>query len=576
MLLAQTTTETLPIGTILMGLIGGLALFLFGLDRMSDALKMIAGNGMKKVLATLTANRFTGAIAGAIVTAVVQSSSVTTVLVVGFISAGLMSLGQSIGVIMGANIGTTITAQLIAFKITHYALAMVAAGFFVSFISKRKTLQHFGNVIMGAGLIFFGMHIMSEGTAPLRTYGPFIEMMEQMENPLWAIVLATLFTALVQSSAATTGLVITLAAQGVISLDAGIAMVFGANIGTCITAALAAIGKPRDAVRAACVHILFNLAGVAIWYAFIPQLASFVTWLSPVNPDLAGAERMAAETPRQIANAHTVFNIANTLLLIWFTTPMAWLVKKIIPEHIDAKSEFAQPKILDPVLFETPALAMDIVRMELGRLGAAALHMIHGALDTVLHGSSDEIDALRELDNNVDALHGAVVTYLGRLSQENLSKHQSEQLHDYLAAANYIESIGDVIETNLADAGYDRLKANLEVSQKTEELLSALNNAVTRATERAIRSIVANDVDIADEVTAAKEKINQLSADVERHISRRLAAEAPNRLATFRIESEILEYSKRMYYFAKRISKLVNENDTEYLSHSHHHSELTE
>jgi phosphate:Na+ symporter len=562
---AEVTTDSLQIGSILMGLIGGLALFLYGLDQMSDALKLIAGEGMKNLLAKLTTNRFTGALAGAIVTAVVQSSSVTTVLVVGFISAGLMSLTQSIGIIMGANIGTTITAQLIAFQITHYSLVLVAIGFFTLFCSKNEKARHYGHMVMGLGLIFFGMHLMSDGTKPLRSYQPFMEMMQQMDQPLWAILLAAGFTALVQSSSATTGLVITLAGQGFISLDAGIALIFGANIGTCITAILASIGKPREAVRAAAVHVLFNVAGVAIWFAFIPQLALFVTWLSPANPELFGTARLAAETPRQIANAHTVFNVANTMLLIWLTTPFAWLVQRIVPERAEVAVEIAQPKYLDPILLQTPALAMDIVRMELGRLGAAALHMMRGALETVIHGSKQDIDALEALDNNVDALHAAVVTYLGRLAQENLTDHQSEQLHDYLAAANYIESIGDMIETNLVDAGRNRLQLNLRVSQATEDVLSDLNKQVVRATERAIRAIVSDDKDSAREVAEGKKELNRLAAIAEVHLSRRLSADAPNRLAMFRLESEIMEYLKRMYYFAKRIAKLVGDDELEHI-----------
>lgn len=557
LLFAETTTDTLQLGSIGMGLIGGLALFLFGLDQVSDALKLIAGDGLKKVLAKLTTNRFTGAVAGAFVTAVVQSSSVTTVLLVGFISAGLMSLTQSLGVIMGANIGSTLTAQLIAFKVTQYSLLLVAIGFFALFSFKNEKVRHYGHMMMGMGLIFFGMQLMSDGTSPLRSYKPFMEMMQQMENPFWAILLAAGFTALVQSSAATTGLVITLAAQGMISLDAGIALVFGANIGTCITAALASIGKPREAVRAAVAHVLFNIAGVAIWYAFIPQLAMFVTWLSPVDPDLTGTARLAAETPRQIANAHTVFNVANTLLFIWFVTPLAWLVQRIVPDRVAADDEMTRPNYLDPILLQTPAFALDIVRMELGRLGAAALHMMRGALDTVIHGTNEEINALEDLDNNVDALHGAVITYLGRLSQENLSDRQSVQLHDYLAAANYIESIGDMIETNLVDAGRIRLQKNLQISQHTQDVLGALSKEVTRATERAIRAIVSGDKDIALEVAEGKKEINRLATIAQEHLSRRLSADAPNRLAMFRLESEIMEYLRRMYYFAKRIAKLT-------------------
>ena len=569
MLLAETTAESLQAGSVLMGLVGGLALFLFGLDQMSDALKLIAGDGMKKILAKLTTNRFTGALAGALVTAIVQSSSVTTVLVVGFISAGLMSLTQSIGVIMGANIGTTITAQLIAFKITHYSLLLVATGFFMLFCSKNERVRHYGHMIMGLGLIFFGMHLMSDGTQPLRTYQPFMEMMQQMDNPVTAILLAAAFTALVQSSSATTGLVITLASQGFISLDAGIALVFGANIGTCITAGLASLGKPRDAVRAAFVHVLFNVAGVMIWIAFIPQLSEFVTWLSPTNSQLVGSARLAAETPRQIANAHTVFNVTNTFLFIWFTAPFAWLVQRIVPDPAVVEIKAEKPKYLDPILLQTPALAMDIVRMELGRLGATALHMMRGALDTVIRGRNDEINALEDLDNNVDSLYGAIVTYLGRLSKENLTSRQSRQLHDYLAAANYIESIGDMIETNLVDAGRDRLRAKLQISEATVGILTALNKEVAWATERAIRAIVSNDKEIALEVAEAKSEINRLAAEAEVHLSRRLSADEPNRLATFRLESEVMEYLRRMYYFAKRIAKLVGDED-EADSHDDH------
>lgn len=557
MLLAEVPIETLEIGSLAMGLIGGLAIFLFGLDQLADALKLLAGDGIKRVLATLTTNRFTGALAGAIVTSIVQSSSVTTVLVVGFISAGLMSFTQSIGIIMGANIGTTITAQLIAFKITHYSLMLVAIGFFTLFTSKNETARHYGHMIMGLGMIFFGMQLMSDGASPLRTYEPFMDMMQQMANPLWAILLASAFTAVMQSSSATTGLVITLAGQGFISLDTGIALIFGANIGTCITAGLASIGKPREAVRAAVVHGLFNVTGVVMWLAFIPQLAALVTWISPSHPDLSGAARLAVETPRQIANAHTIFNVANTMILIWFTWPFAWMVNRIVPDRVETETPAERPRYLDPILLQTPALAMDVVRMELGRLGAAALHMMRGALKTVIHGTPDEIAALESLDNNVDSLHAAVVTYLARLSQENLTDSQSEQLHRYLAVANYIESIGDMIETNLVDAGRRRIKSRLVVSPETEAVLSSLNVEVIWATERAIRSIVSNDVTSATEVASAKSKINVLASQAERHLSRRLAADAPNRLAMFRLESETMEYLKRMYYFAKRIAKLT-------------------
>ena len=216
-----------------MNLLGGLALFLFRMEQMADSLKAVAGERMKIVLAKLTTNRFMGAATGAFVTAVIQSSSVTTVLVVGFITAGLMSMAQSIGVIMGANIGTTITAQIVAFKVTKFALLMIAAGFGMLFFSKQEKIKQYGGMLMGLGLVFFGMSVMSDAMSPLRSYQPFLDLMARMENPLIGILVAAGFTALVQSSSATTGIVIVMATQGFITLEAGIALAFGANIGTC-------------------------------------------------------------------------------------------------------------------------------------------------------------------------------------------------------------------------------------------------------------------------------------------------------------------------------------------------------
>ena len=598
MILLASANE-MDLVAIMMGLFGGLALFLFGMDQMSDALKLVAGDKMKNVLAKLTTNRFTGAIAGAFVTSIIQSSSVTTVLVVGFISAGLLTLSQSVGVIMGANIGTTITAQIVAFKITHYALALVAVGFAMFFCSKREKTRHYGHMIMGLGLIFFGMQLMSDGTKPLRSFEPFIQLMQQMDRPFMAILVAAVFTGIVQSSSATTGIVIALACNGYISLEAGIALIFGANIGTCVTAILASMGKPREAKRAALVHIIFNVAGVVIWFGLIGPLADAVRTVSPTassesmrvatetlraelanfdslsSEEVANAARRSAETPRQIANAHTIFNVANTLLLIWFTTPLAWFVQKMVPEQRKVAAEPAKPRYLDDLLIQTPALAMDIVRMELGRLGANTLSMVRRSLAIVLRSTEDELAKLKKMDNDVDKLHGAVVTYLGRLSQENLSDRQSMQLHDYLAAANYIENMADVVETNLVDAGRARLKYDLTISDVTRDVLTAFHRKVCWSVEHAVRALVEDDKLVAQEIVAAKAEINQLAAAAERHLTRRLSADEPNRLAAFKIESEIIEYLKRVYYFAKRIAKdLVNDEEESAETEDVKHGEL--
>ncbi|MCL4244673.1 MAG: Na/Pi symporter, partial [Candidatus Dadabacteria bacterium] len=319
----DTAAEGPRWGMILMGLLGGLAIFLFGMDQMTGALKAVMGEGMSKLLAGLTKNRFMATITGAITTAVIQSSSVTTVIVIGFISVGLMTLQQVIGVILGANIGSTVTAQIIAFNVTQYALLPVAAGFAMLFVSKNEKVRLYGGIIMGLGLVFFGMGIMSDATSPLRSYEPFIEIMQEMSNPILGISAGLLFTGLVQSSAATIGIVIVLASQGAITLEAGIAIVLGANIGTCVTALLAAIGKATPAKQAAAAHILFNVIGVLIWLPLIGQLASMAEAVSPVSANLSGTAQMAADTPRQIANAHTLFNVANTIIFIGIIGPFA-------------------------------------------------------------------------------------------------------------------------------------------------------------------------------------------------------------------------------------------------------------
>ena len=546
-----------------MGMIGGLALFLFGMDKMSESLKLVAGKGMKNVLARLTTNRFTGAIAGAIVTAIIQSSSVTTVLVIGFISVQLMTLTQSIGVIMGANIGTTITAQMIAFKVTQYALLMVGIGFAFSFLAKNEKLRNYGEILFGLGLIFFGMHLMSEGAAPLRSFEPFIEIMKQMDNPLYAIIASALFTGVVQSSSATTGIVIVLASQGFITLEAGIALIFGANIGTCVTAMLASIGKSRDAVRAGVVHVIFNVGGVLVWFFFIPWLADLCQNISPSATSLQGVDRLGAETPRQIANAHTIFNISNTLIFIWFTGPIGRIVCLIVPDRVEPVAESSTPKFLDELLVTTPPLAMDLVRMELGRLGAAAVYMVRQCLPKVLNGSAEDLDSLQKMDNDVDKLHAAIVVYLGRLSTENLSSGQSQQLQDYLSAANYIESIADLVESNLVDIGRQRIARSLTVGPRTQELLTEFHDKITRNAHDAIRALVGNDTELARSVLDAKPEINELNRKMENHLAGRLAADEPNRLYTFRLESEMIDYLKRVYYLAKRIAKLVVEPETE-------------
>ena len=550
----------MDLAALVIGLLGGLALFLYGMDKLTEALKVVAGGGLKAALGGMTRGRFRAALTGALVTAVIQSSSVTTVLVVGFVSAGLLTLAAAVGVIIGANVGTTVTAQIVAFKVTQYALVLVAGGFAVSALAKRQRTRHYGQALLGLGLVFFGMDLMSEATYPLRSYQPFIDAMGRMSSPLVAIGVSAGFTALVQSSSAATGVVIVLASQGFITLEAGILLIFGANVGTCVTALIAAVGKSRDALRAALVHVVFNVVGVLLWLWFVEDLADAVRWVSPSAPELTGADRLGAETPRQIANAHTLFNVANTLLFIGLTGPMAWLVKKIIPDRLDVSPPGRiRPKYLDPLLLDTPDLALDRVRLELVRLGGLTYDMVAASLEITTGGSEEQLDALAAQDDDVDALHAAVIAYLGQLSLRNVEDRHAVRLAAYMAAANQLENIGDMVETNLVEEGRGRIRQNLSISAGTLEHLGGLHAAVTRGLELTISAVERDDPHLAAEVVEMKVSLNTTLEAAEGHIAHRLSADDANRIPLFSLESEVIEYLRRVYYFSKRIAKGVLE-----------------
>ncbi|QDV26496.1 Na/Pi cotransporter family protein [Aureliella helgolandensis] len=550
------SSSSLEVGVLISGLGGGLALFLLGMRQMTDSLQTVAGDSMKNLLAKMTANRFTAAFAGAIVTAVIQSSSVTTVLVVGFISAGLLTFSQSIGVIIGANVGTTLTAQIIAFKVYQYGLMMIAIGFLVDVLAKSEKIKHWGMVLMGLGLIFFGMELMSNATGPLRDWPPFVDMLQNMRNPLLGILVGLLFTAIVQSSSATTGIVIVLGSQGLISLESGIGLIFGANIGTCITASIAAFGRPRGAIQAAWIHVLFNLGGVLLWMFFIPQLAQLVRHISPAAEHLSGAARLAIDTPRQIANAHTLFNVGNTLLFIWFTGPLSKLVDWIVPAR--EEPEDIRPMFLDEMFLEQPALALDQVRRELTRLAELDQKMLELTLGVATAGTPRDIENLRRAEEDVDTLHGVIITYLGKLSQKKLLEPQQTQLHQYIGIANYLENVGDVIENNVLTDAVKRMRLGVQVSPSTVAVLRTVHAKVCWAFDQALAALRTEDPTAAQNAVGSKTSVNELADKATSHLFKRLVAYEPNRLAAFKVETDILENLKRINTLTRRIAHAVS------------------
>ncbi len=537
------------------GLFGGLALFLFGMDIMTQALKSAAGDYMKDILGKLTRNRFVGVGMGAMVTAIIQSSSVTTVILVGFISAGLMSMSQSVAVIMGANIGTTITAQILAFKVTKLALPIIAIGFTIAFTATRNNWRQYGMIILGLGMVFYGMSVMSGAMYPLRSYDPFIQFMTSMHNPLLAASMGLLFTAVVQSSSATTGILIVMASQGLIALEPAIAIALGANVGTCITAGLASIGKPREAVRAAAVHTIFNVAGVIIWIGFVPQLAELAQLISPSQEQLSGTQRLAAETPRQLANIHTFFNVVNVFLFIPFTTQLARLVEWMIPDRPMRPDAAMLPKFLDRSFLSTPPIALEAARLEIRRLGKRVRVMFAAIMPTAITGSRNDLLMVREMDKVVDALHAAVIEYLGEISLSSLSKRQSRELMQLVETANDLEHVGDRIATGMVRSAMKRIEEEVKVSEQTALVLEDYHVRVSSALDDALKAVAKQKPKLARQVQQGKQEMTEQSRTIAEHALFRLTADEPNRLNTYVREMEFVEILDGIYKIVRRIAR---------------------
>jgi phosphate:Na+ symporter len=543
-------TELNPL-TMTLELLGGLALFLYGMEKMTDGLKAAAGKQMNALLAKLTGNAALGAITGAIVTAVIQSSSVTTVLVVGFVSAGIMTLVQSVGVIFGANVGTTVTAQIVAFNTTALAYPLIAIGFFMSFVWKQGVTRHYGAMLMGLGLIFYGMAVMGSAMSPLRTHEGFAELLQSLQNPVLGMLAGAVFTALVQSSSATIGLSVVMATQGLLSLPAGIAILFGAKIGTGITAILAAIGKPQDAKRAAAVHVLFNVLGAVIWLPFIAQLAGLAEMVSPVAAHLEGVERLAEEVPRQIANAATIWATANTLLFLPFAALFATMAIKVIPDRTVEERTIIRPRYLDDELIRVPSIALERARMELGHMGELTDAMLTQVKPAF--GSRD-LGELSLRHDQVVALREAVLAYLQHVGRAELSDAEADEHARLVAATGEIENLSAAISRELAPLAQTLKEADITASEETAGLLQRLFQTIQESAHSALRALVEDDERAARAVVASRGAILELTAELHRQQAARLAGDDPDRLLKHRVQFEVLDKLRRIYSVAEHMA----------------------
>lgn len=495
--------------TTVFGLAGGLAMFLFGMNSMSDALQKAAGERMKQILSFLTKNPIMGALAGALVTAVLQSSSATTVMVIGFVSAGLMTLPQGISVIFGANIGTTMTAQLMAFKISDYIYPIIFIGFLVYFIAKSEKAKNIGMVIFSFGLLFEGIEIMGSVMKPLAGSAVFTDLMGRVsEIPALGVLLGAAMTLVVQSSSATIAVLQNFASQpaadgvtSVIGLAGAIPILLGDNIGTTITALLASIGQSKAAKRTAISHSIFNITGSIVFACLIRPFAAFITYISPSGNEVD-------VIARQIANAHTCFNIVCTLIWLPLLPVMVKLVTTIIPGKDKLPQTDCKPKFLDEKLLDQPVAAMYLLSQEIGRCADMASDMLNTA-KAALRGKAEDFHNYEVKSNQVRNLRNDINDYTAKLlSSGVLTESQSEQTAGLLYVSNNIDRMTEYSQ-RVTQTVQQVYQSGRKLSALAEQELNECYDIAHDLFDRAVDSVRYGDADMAQQVLTDKKKLRK-------------------------------------------------------------------
>lgn len=513
---------------------GGLALFLYGMILISAGLQKVAGDSLKKVLENITKGRLRAVFTGTLVTALVQSSSIVTVTVLAFVNAGLLNLSQAAGVIMGANIGTTITAQIIAFKVGIICFPLIVTGFVISTLAKKREVKYLGETLLGFGILFLGMDLMSKGLSPLRKDPQMLAMLAEFgKHPILGILTGALFTGIIQSSSATTGLVIAMGMEGIIDLKSGVGLILGANIGTCVTALIASLGATKNAKRAAIFHLFFNTVGVLYMIPIINVFSNFIA-------------KTSSELPRQIANAHSIFNILNTAVFFFIAGSIMELIRRFVPG--EEKEVERGVKHLDNRLLGIPTVALREAHKETVRMMRVTLNMLETAQmiifspdkassQTMLNIGLDrkekllsrfppiyKVDLFHYIFNqekSVDQLERLIEAYLTSVSERDLSKHDAQIMAGLLHTLKDIERIGDHIN-NLSESAMLLRDKNLFFSEEASEELLNMFDSVINMLKIGISSLENYDRDAAQEVLETEPKVDMLQKELQKNHLRRL------------------------------------------------------
>ncbi len=515
---------------MVIGLFGGLGLFIFGMNMMSDGLKTVAGTKMKQLLEILTSNRFKAILVGVLVTMIVQSSSTTTVMVIGFVNASLMSLIQAAGVILGANVGTTVTAQMIAFNVSKIAPLFIGLGAILNLFSKTKKNRDLGSIVLGFGILFFGIATMSIAMEPLRGNDTFIYLLTTYgKNPLLGLLIGTVITALVQSSSASLGLLQALAISGVFSsvgatdaISICIPILIGTNIGTCVTALLSAIGTTNTAKKAAFIHLFINVFG-AVWVMLLIFITDSLTTINPIyefivsiSGSLTSVEGdIIPNVARQIAMAHTFFNVINTIVLFPIIGYFVTVLDRLFPEQEEEKG-----LQLDDRLLNNPSIAMGQVGKELLRLGEMATKNFLKSCQVMMDGDEKGIEKVVKREKRIDDFQQGIIDYSVKLSNENMSETENDRLAFILKGSHDLERIGDHA-MNIADLSEMRISNRLEFSKIANRELISLINLTNRTLADMVELIKTEELDLCYQILDEEEEIDELTEKLkDDHIQR--------------------------------------------------------
>ena len=482
---------------IVISLMGGLGLFLYGMNLMAEGLEKSAGSKLKRIVELLTSNVFMGVLVGAFVTAIIQSSSATTVMVVGFVNAGIMNLTQAIGVIMGANIGTTVTAQLVSFDLNGIAPIALGIGIILFLFASKPKVKNIAEILIGFGILFTGMEFMKNAVEPLAQYKGFTDLLIGFgEHPILGLLLGFGITAIVQSSSASMGMLIALASQGLIPLSAALPILYGQNIGTCVTSLISSVGASRNAKRAAVMHLIFNVLGTVVFLIILNRpVVNFVTHMNP------------GDVARQIANTHTLFNIISVIILLPFTKLIINLAVKLVPEKVGEEDESKAVKYLDDRIVETPSIAVASVVKETLRMGKKAKESVNYAIDGFLNQSQEDISKSFKHEKIVNELQKEILNYLIKVSKANLDEDARDIVDSLFNTVNDIERIGDHAD-NIAELAQDAINSDFKLTKQGADEITELYNKVIKTYEYSLQAMKDYDVDLACKVIKMEEQVN--------------------------------------------------------------------